>query len=222
MMISEEEKRLMVHKMMGAAQSNDIKKLYQLIGEQEDVLKWFDEMEFADTPLHIAAAAGNTNFANEMMYLKPSFAKKLNKKGWSPIHLALKNKQTKLAVSLLKADKSLANVKGKKGYTPLHCLLKVNKEEDRERERDHLKQFLKQFLDKYPHCIGDVTNEDETPLHVAARYNSRALKVLLHWFTITNNYSMMNKQTILDAKNSDDETVLHVAVSSNNQPDPEV
>ncbi|KAL4377031.1 hypothetical protein GQ457_02G030420 [Hibiscus cannabinus] len=46
-------------------------------------------MEFVDTPLHVSADLGNTGFATEMMSLKPSFARKLNRDGFSPIHLAL-------------------------------------------------------------------------------------------------------------------------------------
>ncbi|KAL4384370.1 hypothetical protein GQ457_15G025790 [Hibiscus cannabinus] len=46
-------------------------------------------MEFVDTPLHVSAASGNTGFAMEMMSLKPSFARKLNRDSFSLIHLAL-------------------------------------------------------------------------------------------------------------------------------------
>ncbi|KAL4290176.1 hypothetical protein GQ457_14G018330 [Hibiscus cannabinus] len=46
-------------------------------------------MEFVDTPLHVSAASRNTGFAMEMMSLKPSFAKKLNRDDFSLIHLAL-------------------------------------------------------------------------------------------------------------------------------------
>ncbi|KAL4385488.1 hypothetical protein GQ457_15G023880 [Hibiscus cannabinus] len=46
-------------------------------------------MEFVDTPLHVSAASGNIGFEMEMMSLKPSFARKLNRDGFSPIHLAL-------------------------------------------------------------------------------------------------------------------------------------
>ena len=198
-------------KVRDAALSGDIGTLYQLIGEDVDVLKRIDMMQFVDTPLHIASAAGNTDFAMEMMYLKPSFATKLNKDGFSPLHLALQNGHTRLVLSLLKINKSLVSVKGKMGYTPFHYL--VMKESDRD--------LLTKFLKDYPHCIYDMTSRDETALHVAASNNLKALKVLLRWLMKTNNCSMWQKHIILDSKNRDGETVLHIAVS-NDQPDPEV
>ncbi|XP_017984857.1 PREDICTED: receptor-interacting serine/threonine-protein kinase 4-like [Theobroma cacao] len=79
-----------------AAQSGNIDALYDLIQDDADVLRRIDEMQFVDTPLHIAAAAGHTEFAMELMNLKPSFARKLNQCGFSPLHLALQNKQEKM------------------------------------------------------------------------------------------------------------------------------
>ncbi|XP_022772505.1 ankyrin repeat-containing protein BDA1-like [Durio zibethinus] len=195
---------------MGAARSGDIGTLYQLIGEDEGVLRRIKKREFMDTPLHIASAAGKTDFAMEMMYLQPSFATKLNKDGLSPLHLAFQNGHTRLALSLLKINKSLVSVKGKMGYTPLHYL--VMKETDG--------RLLTTFLNDYPRCIQDVTSRDETALHVAAHHNPRALKVLLRWLTKTSKCSKWQKQGILNFKNRDKETVLHVAVS-NDQPEPE-
>ncbi|XP_022748006.1 ankyrin repeat-containing protein BDA1-like [Durio zibethinus] len=196
---------------MGAARLGDIGTIYQLIGEDEGVLRRINKREFVDTPLHIASAEGNTDFAMEMMYLQPSFATKLNKDGLSPLHLALQNGHTLLVLSLLKINKSLVSVKGKMGYTPFHYL--VMKETDR--------VLLTKFLNAYPDCIHDVSSRDETALHVAAHNNPRALTVLLRWLRKTSKCSMLQKQRILNSKNRDDETVLHIAVS-NDRPDPEI
>ncbi|XVF62866.1 hypothetical protein PTKIN_Ptkin09bG0042800 [Pterospermum kingtungense] len=169
-------------------------------------------MEFVDTPLHIAAAEGKTDFAMEMMHLKPSFAKKLNKHGLSPLHLAVQNGHNELALSLLEIDQNLVSVKGKMGYTLLHFLVM------KEINRGDLIKFLK----NYPRCIDDVTSQNETALHVAAKNkNATALRVLLLWLRRTNNCSMLQKQRIINATNRDSETVLHIEVS-NPHPDPEV
>ncbi|XVF83532.1 hypothetical protein PTKIN_Ptkin16aG0496500 [Pterospermum kingtungense] len=103
-----------------AAHPGNVDALYALIQEDSDVFRHIDQMEFVDTPLHIAAAAGHTEFAMEMMNLKPSFARKLNQRGFGPIHLALQNEQTETVVDLLSIDKNLIRVKGREGYTPLH------------------------------------------------------------------------------------------------------
>ncbi|CAI9771567.1 unnamed protein product [Fraxinus pennsylvanica] len=48
-------------------------------------------VEFVDTPIQIAASRGLTNFAIEIMSLKPSLARKLNSEGFSALDLALHN-----------------------------------------------------------------------------------------------------------------------------------
>ena len=60
---------------------NNIDEFYTLIGEDVKLLEHIDELPFVNTPLHIATSYGNIQFATEMMGLKPSFARKLNKNG---------------------------------------------------------------------------------------------------------------------------------------------
>ncbi|KAK8558350.1 hypothetical protein V6N13_038823 [Hibiscus sabdariffa] len=67
------------HFLPTTALSGDVDALYRLIHDDTDVFNRIDEMEFVDTPLHVSAASGNTGFAMEMMSLKPSFARKLNR-----------------------------------------------------------------------------------------------------------------------------------------------
>ncbi|XVF75399.1 hypothetical protein PTKIN_Ptkin13bG0185100 [Pterospermum kingtungense] len=80
-------------RMRGAAQAGNIDELYALIREDAYILDGIDQIPFFDTPLHRAAAAGHTDFAMEIMNLKPSLALKLNSDGFSPIHLTLQNGQ---------------------------------------------------------------------------------------------------------------------------------
>ncbi|TYG51584.1 hypothetical protein ES288_D10G269800v1 [Gossypium darwinii] len=63
---------------MQVAHSGNIDDLYELFQQDSYLLEQIDEVPFIDTPLHIAAAAVQVDFAVEMMNLKPSFAKKLN------------------------------------------------------------------------------------------------------------------------------------------------
>ncbi|KAA3481723.1 protein ACCELERATED CELL DEATH 6-like [Gossypium australe] len=73
-----------------AARIGNVSDLYSLIQRDGNVLRHFDEVEFVETPLHIAAEEGCIRFAIELLNLKPSFARKPNQRGLSPIHLALK------------------------------------------------------------------------------------------------------------------------------------
>ncbi|KAB2084143.1 hypothetical protein ES319_A05G314500v1 [Gossypium barbadense] len=199
------------YKLMVAAEHNDIDMLYQLIEEDTNVLHRMDKMDVVDTPLHMASSKGCVDFAMEMMYLKPSLAKRLNKEGLSPVHVALKCGHTELALSLLKLDKTLVGVKGRMGYTPLHYLVMYEKK----------KEDLNKFFDDYHPCIiNDLTSQGETALHVAAKGHNEALKCLLEWLRKTAKISMLQKDKLLDMGNRDKETVLHVLAW--NQPEPQI
>ncbi|XWS56529.1 hypothetical protein CRYUN_Cryun09bG0093000 [Craigia yunnanensis] len=189
-----------------AAREGDIEVLYGLIREKADVLREIDQMEFVDTPLHIAAAAGHTEFAMELMNLKPSFAMKLNQDGLSPIHLALQNGKSDTVLSLLTFDENLVRVKGKNGYTPLHYVVMKGD-----------LPVLAKFLEDCPNCIHDVTNRNESALHLAAKNkNLKAFEVLLPWLW-SSNYTISQVKRILNVKNRDGDNVLHIA-ASNSQP----
>ncbi|XVE69097.1 hypothetical protein DITRI_Ditri09bG0123100 [Diplodiscus trichospermus] len=90
--------------------------LYRSIQEDGNVLKRIDELQFIDTPLHIAADAGCIDFAMEVTSLKPSFTRKLNQQGLSPIHLALEKEHKELVLNLMEYDKDLVRVKAKKDH----------------------------------------------------------------------------------------------------------
>ncbi|XP_022761157.1 ankyrin repeat-containing protein BDA1-like [Durio zibethinus] len=194
-------------RLRGAAQAGNIDELYALIREDANVLEDIDQKPFFDTPLHIAAAAGHADFAIEIMNLKPSLALKLNPDGFSPIHLALQNGQKETILDLLGIDKDLLRVKGKGGKTPLHYV--VGEAVDR-----HL---LITFLLCCPECIRDVTNQNETALHIAAQNNLwEVFEVLVGWLRrIDNKDGKLWEKEVLNWKNKEGETVFHIAVSKN-------
>ncbi|KAK8510280.1 hypothetical protein V6N12_008153 [Hibiscus sabdariffa] len=80
------------------------------------------EVEFTDTPLHIAEEQGCIRFAMEMINLKPAYARKLNQQGLSHIHLAVEKRHKEMVLRLLEIDNDVVRVKGKNGETPLHYI----------------------------------------------------------------------------------------------------
>ncbi|ESQ38430.1 hypothetical protein EUTSA_v10029246mg [Eutrema salsugineum] len=119
-------------KLKKAAQDGDIKRLYQLIAEDPDILGHFDKLPFCETPLHIAAERGQTHFAMELMNLKPSFALKLNVSGFSPLHLALQNKHTRMVLyGWVKREnrKKILDWKDEDGNTVFHIAASMNQNE---------------------------------------------------------------------------------------------
>ncbi|XP_039038827.1 ankyrin repeat-containing protein BDA1-like [Hibiscus syriacus] len=191
-----------------AARIGDIDVLYELIWEKPDFLHEVEGREFYDTPLHVAAASGRTEFAMELLGLKPSLAMKLNQDGWSPLHLALKNGDTETAFSLLEFNKDLARVKGNNGYTPFHLAVTMGD------SIDHL-TLLTTILNDCPKCIHDVTNRNDTALHLAAGENKlKAFQVLLRSL-LSSECSTRRIKKLLNFKNRNGDTVLHIAASKN-------
>ncbi|XP_052876630.1 ankyrin repeat-containing protein BDA1-like isoform X1 [Gossypium arboreum] len=96
-----------------AARTGNVTGLYNLIQRDGNVLRHFDEVEFVNTPLRIAAEERCIRFAMEMMKLKPAFTRKLNQQGLSPLHIAVKQGHKEMALRFLEIDKYLVRVKGK-------------------------------------------------------------------------------------------------------------
>ncbi|KAH7514272.1 hypothetical protein FEM48_Zijuj11G0071100 [Ziziphus jujuba var. spinosa] len=189
-----------------AAQEGDIAVLYNLIREEPYLLDNIDAVPFIDTPLHIAAYHGKIPFAMEIIRLKPSFAQKLNQDGFSPMHLALHNRQTKMVIRFLDKESDLVRVQGREGKTPLHH---VAEEEDLD--------LLIKFLSACPTSIQDVTIQRETALHIAVKKGkNNALDVLIGGLRrACYEGSHTQEKKILNMKNDEGKTVLHVATATN-------
>ncbi|XWS66047.1 hypothetical protein CRYUN_Cryun05aG0166800 [Craigia yunnanensis] len=188
-----------------AAQSGNIDALYELFREDPHLLERIDEVPFIETPLHTAAAAGQVDFAVEMMNLKPSFATKLNLDGFTPMHIALQNHQNQLLFELLKINNGLVRVKGKKGVTLLHYAAEQGDTD-----------LLAKFLVACPQCINDVTVGGKTALHIAAERNKlEALELLARWLRRTHNKDGgFWELEVMNWKDKEGNTVLHVAASN--------
>ncbi|XP_019058881.1 PREDICTED: ankyrin repeat-containing protein At2g01680-like [Tarenaya hassleriana] len=149
--------------------------------------------------MHVAARNGHTHFAMEMMNLKPSFARKLNKSGFSPVHLALQNDYSRTVRAFMAMEKDLISVKGREMITPLHHVAKTGDTE-----------LLSEFLFICPSSIEDLTSKCETVVHLAVKHSKlEAFKVLLGWL------KQVNKEEILNWKDVDGNTVFHIATSTN-------
>ncbi|KAI7988549.1 Ankyrin repeat-containing protein BDA1 [Camellia lanceoleosa] len=169
--------------LMEAARVGNINDLYARILLKPNILNGMNEELFVETPLHVAASAGQTDFALEILRLKPSFGKKLKPEGLSPLHLALQNKHSETMRRLVKFvpirkkkfDSELICVKGREGLTPLHFVAKTN-------DPDNL---LSEFLHVCS-SINDVTIHEKTALHIVVKSSSlKAIEVLLGWLRKT-------------------------------------
>nr|XP_018441850.1 PREDICTED: uncharacterized protein LOC108813717 isoform X2 [Raphanus sativus] len=190
-----------------AAESGSIDGLYALIDENPYILENIDAVPFINTPLHVAAASGNIEFAMEMMNLKPSFARKLNTSGYSPLHLSVDKGHTDFVSWMLKHDHRLACVKERNGMTLFHYLVNalhlavVN-------DRFEVLQVLTGWIQRTRQRNAGKNefrflNEEDfsynTALHHAAYKNDlRAVRLLLECRLVERNKVNGNGLTFLD------------------------
>ncbi|KAJ8526710.1 hypothetical protein K7X08_029187 [Anisodus acutangulus] len=106
-------------KLAEAARVGNIDVLYELLCSTPFLLESFEQVQFTDTPLHIAASEGCTQFGIEIMSLKPSFCGKLNTDGFSPLDLALRNGHRETVTRQVQFNPDLIRVQRKGRITPL-------------------------------------------------------------------------------------------------------
>ncbi|WCJ25768.1 Ankyrin repeat family protein [Euphorbia peplus] len=182
-----------------AAKDGRIDMLYELLGKDPYLLENLGELPVSDTPLHESARAGKAHFCMEILTLMPSLAWKLNQQGLSPMHLALINGHSETARGFANVDVNLIRVKGKGRVTPLHVLAEIGDV-----------NLLEEFLFLCPTAIQDLTVCRETVVHVAVKNGEvQAFRFLFGWL------HRQNLEDILDWKDEDGNTVLHLAVMKN-------
>ncbi|KAF8031540.1 hypothetical protein BT93_D0684 [Corymbia citriodora subsp. variegata] len=193
-----------------AITADDVNQLYTLIEQDENLLDHGSEGPFPNTPLHNAADQGKTKMAMEIAILKPPSARKLNRGGYSPMHLALQKKHYHTVRALMTLDPKLIRVHGRGRITPLHFV--AGEIGDNEQENVELLELLAEFLSTCKSSIEDLTNQCETAVHIAVkRGNIEAFKILFGWL------KRVCLTEIFDCKDQNGDTVLHIAVSGEQQ-----
>ncbi|KAJ0256992.1 PGG domain-containing protein [Hirschfeldia incana] len=191
-----------------AAESGSIDELYALIDENPYILENIEAVPFVTTPLHVAAASGNIPFAKEMLNLKPSFAKKLNTKGYTPLHLAVNMDQDVFVRRMLWLDGDLARVKGRNGITPFHLIAQKGDAD-----------LVARCLRKSPECIQDESVDRQNALHLAVLHDRfEVLQVLIGWIQrMSQRGADSIESRVLNKVDIDYNTPLHLAASKNDR-----
>ncbi|KAL7203933.1 hypothetical protein ACSBR2_017067 [Camellia fascicularis] len=131
------------------------------------------------------------------MKLRKEFSQELNEDGLSPLHDASTNGHVEIVKELLKADHKLCLVKGRERRIPLHYAAIKGKV-------DVIREYILASADS----VVDVTARGETVLHLAVKNNQfEAFKVLVE------HLKKFNKEDVLNRKDDQGNTFLHVAVS---------
>lgn len=182
-----------------------IDRFYSHIEDDPKLLQRMDAIQFAQTPLHDAAEAGNTVLALEVMNLMPSLGKKLNPHGLSPLHLAVVKGNIATALALVKLDPHLARIKGKGGRTPLHQAAARKPTTPPPHDKCQL-ELLAGLLVECPESLAELNNRRQSAVHVALEnQNDQAARLLVNWLVI------VAKESDLSIKDAHGNTTLHVA-----------
>ncbi|KAJ6869417.1 ankyrin repeat-containing protein BDA1-like [Populus alba x Populus x berolinensis] len=185
---------IMDTRLFEAAQRGNIDYLQRLLTENPLILNITPLS--AENPLNIAADMGHVDFVKEIIKLKPVFANEVNQEGFSPTHIAAANGHVEIVKELMKVDIKLCRLEGgRQKMTPLHYAAIKGRAE-----------VISAMLSDCPDCIVDETVRKENALHLAVKNNRfEAIKILGDWI------KDMNKEYLLNMKDEQGNTVLHLA-----------
>ncbi|MCL7046620.1 hypothetical protein MKW94_017028 [Papaver nudicaule] len=187
----------MDQRLFDAAQTGNLELLKELLTEDRQILE--KVALGSETPLDIAVLAGKTEFAREVLKLKPKFATELNKDGYSPIHVASASGYVEIVKELLLTNVvgscNLCCLKDIEGRTALHCAVIKGR-------ISVIRELINSACSS--DCVRQVTARNETVLHLCIKNNQfEALKVLLESVD----------DDLLNAKDRGGNTLLHLAIS---------
>ncbi|OWM75120.1 ankyrin repeat-containing protein BDA1-like [Punica granatum] len=180
-----------------AARTGNIEYLHYLVQNDPLILETA-ALEVGQTPLHVAALAGQVGFAHEILKLRPELAEEMNPDGLTPLHIASAKGNLEMVRELLKLSPQLCLSKGKERRIPLHYAALKGRAE-----------VLKELLSACPESIEEVTARGETTLHLAVKSRQFEIFTLL-----VEELKCTNRVSILNRKDVQGNTVLHIAVSA--------
>ena len=161
--------------------------LTRLLQENIDVIQVNDQ---GQTPLHIAAQSGNIDIISMLRQAHATHQRDLF--GRLPIHEAVYNGKLKALSWFVKNDQQSLFVKTDEGYNLLHFAMLTFNE-------DLIRYLITQGVD-----INDLSNEYDTPLHLAVRHqNELGVKLLLEahaFMDIPNKYKETPLMEAFDSK----------------------
>jgi ankyrin repeat protein len=176
-----------------AAFRGDVNTLQELIGEDPLILHTVT-VTTSNTPLHVAALLGHTQFAMKVMQNYPGLADELNQQGLSPIHLASAKGHLEIVKQMLVLRPNLALIKDEDGNIPLHSAAIRGRRE-----------ILTQLFTN--ESANELTSSRETVLHLAVKHNRyQALELLIQ---LANQYQIGNE--LFNAVDAGGNTIFHLA-----------
>ncbi|OWM63346.1 ankyrin repeat-containing protein BDA1-like [Punica granatum] len=185
----------MERRLYRAALEGNVPSLLQLLREDELVLERSLVGPHSDTPLHVAAMLGHSEFVSKILSLKPELACELDSQRSTPLHLAAAKGYVDIVKGLLNACKEACLVSDKYGRNPLQVAAVKGKVE-----------VLEVLVQVEAEAARIVNKSGETVLHTCVKNNKlESLKVLVGMFG--------GEDEFIDWKDKDGNSALHLAAA---------
>ncbi|KAK4845799.1 hypothetical protein QYF36_009232 [Acer negundo] len=186
-----------------AACNGDVGVLQELLQEDPLALSKADlVISGSDSPLHIGAMLGHTDFAKLVMSRNPELSRELNQQGYSPIHVASIKGHLQIVTELLNFDKGLCFLKDSEGRTPLHCAAIKGRVD-----------VITHLMSCCPESPMEVTDKGETLLHLLVNNGQKEAMVLL--ISSLRELNLLHK--LIDHVDEDGKTALQLAIARNHK-----
>ncbi|XVF49455.1 hypothetical protein PTKIN_Ptkin04bG0014000 [Pterospermum kingtungense] len=184
-----------------SAWTGNVDEFHELLRENPLILHTISPYS-SENPLHIASAAGHVRFVREILRLRPEYAKEVNTDGLCPLHMAAANDHIDVVKELLNVDRNLCCLQGREKKTPFHFAAMKGRVD-----------VISEMLMSCAECIEGVTVQKETALHLAIKNSQfEAIQVMVDWIV------EMKKEEILNLKDEQGNTVLHLATWKKQRP----
>lgn len=199
-----EKRRVMERELYEASLTGNVQAFEALFKDDKLILDKITSSSSFDnenqTPLHIAALRGHSDFTKALLSRKPRLATELDSLLNSPLHLASSEGHFDIVRQLLEAptaDNDVSKARNEDGRTPLHLAVMKGRVE-----------VVKLLIRTRPESIYEKLVRRETVLHLCVKHNRlEALKTLVDELLTKNDVGFVN------SKDEDNNTILHLAAA---------
>ncbi|KAK6248920.1 hypothetical protein QUC31_020485 [Theobroma cacao] len=181
-------------KLYEAAEEGSVTTFLELIQQDRLLLDRVLVNYTTETPLHVAAMLGHTDFVKEIIHRKPEFTRELDSRGSSALHLASAKGYVEIVKALLFVNPDICLARDIEERNPLH-LAAMKGQVD----------VLKELIHARPHAAQVTVAWGQSILHLCVKYGQfECLKLLIE---------VMDDNEIVSAKDDYGMTILHLAVA---------
>ncbi|XVE70860.1 hypothetical protein DITRI_Ditri10aG0104600 [Diplodiscus trichospermus] len=186
--------RMLESNLYEAAEEGSVAILLELIQHDRLILDRALVNYTSETPLHVAAMLGHTDFVKEIIHRKPEFTRGSDSEVSSALHLASAKGYVEIVKALLSVDPDMCLAYDREQRNPLHIAAMKGKVD-----------VLKELVHARPQAAKATVAWGETILHLCVKYGQiESLKLLIE---------VVDDHEIVNAKDDYGMTILHLAVA---------